>query len=79
MYAYHLRTGKRVKALTLNEITEPSPGYSSLNRFITHFELPMEGIWKIEVIMDGEGYGDVIISVKNKTLTAGNHGVSPDK
>lgn len=64
IYAYHKDMGERIETLYATLITEPSPGYSSLNRFTTSFELPLSGLWRIEVVLDEQIYGDVIISVK---------------
>ncbi|QED46587.1 hypothetical protein [Cytobacillus dafuensis] len=65
MYAYHKETGERITAVPPEKITEPSSGYPSLNRFTTFFELPIGGLWRIEVEFDGKFYGDVILNVPN--------------
>ncbi|MBO8173311.1 MAG: hypothetical protein H0Z33_15685 [Bacillaceae bacterium] len=64
MYAYHQDTGQRVTALSPQVINEPTPGYPTLSRFVTEFELPVGGLWRIEVFLDGRLYGDVIVNVK---------------
>lgn len=63
IFAYHEETGERITALSSEKIMEPSSGYSSLNRFTTTFELPVGGKWRIEVVLDGKAYGDVIIEL----------------
>ncbi|MFD2043241.1 hypothetical protein ACFSTA_07085 [Ornithinibacillus salinisoli] len=63
IYAYHKDTGDRVEALSRKEITEPSPGYDSLNEFTTVIELPHSGLWRYEIVFDGQVYGDVILEV----------------
>jgi hypothetical protein len=62
--AYHKETGERIVAYPPEKVTEPSSGYSSLNRFTTFFELPHSGLWRLEVVLNGKKYGDVIINVK---------------
>ena len=63
IYVYHKETGKRVTALSPQTISEPSPGYPSLNRFTTNFTLPLSGLWRYEVVLNDQIYGDVILSV----------------
>jgi hypothetical protein len=67
IYAYHKETGQSVIALPPKKITEPSSGYSSLNRFTTTFQLPVGGIWRFEVVLNEKMYGDVILSVKESS------------
>ncbi|MBX9976046.1 DUF4871 domain-containing protein [Cytobacillus firmus] len=64
--ALHKETGERIQVLPHQEITEPSPGYPSLQRFTTTFTVPYEGLWKYEVYLDGKAYGDVVVSVAEK-------------
>lgn len=64
IYAYSKETGERLTALPAMEIHEPSQGYDRLTRFTTNFELPSVGLWRIEVVLDDQIYGDVVISVK---------------
>ncbi|MDP5273256.1 hypothetical protein [Chengkuizengella axinellae] len=64
IYAYHEETGKQIIAFPPEIITEPSSGYLSLNRFTFSFELPLSGLWRYEIILDKEVYGDVILDVK---------------
>jgi hypothetical protein len=44
-------------------LLEQEPG-SSLDRFTINFKLPLSGLWRYEVVLDDEIYGDVILSVK---------------
>ncbi|WP_232698219.1 hypothetical protein [Brevibacillus daliensis] len=62
--AYHKESGKKITALPPTKITEQSSGYPSLNRFTTRFELPLSGLWRFEVALNGENYGDVVLDVK---------------
>jgi hypothetical protein len=61
--AIHKETGERTLLLAPQKITEPSAGYSSLQRFTTSFQIPYSGIWKFEVYLDGSFYGDVVLKV----------------
>lgn len=63
IYARHEGTGLYVTAHPPRKITEPSPGYLSLGRFTTAFELPLGGNWTYEVELDGQFYGDAVLSV----------------
>ena len=63
IYAYHKETDERVTAMAPATITKPSPNYSSLERFVTTFELPYKGLWRYEIVLDEEVYGDVILMV----------------
>jgi len=56
-------TGKQVVAVPPQQITEPSPGYSGLERFTTSFSLPVGGLWTFEVKLDGQRYGDFALNV----------------
>jgi hypothetical protein len=68
IYAQHLESGERITALAPKKITEPSPGYPSLERFTHTFEVPVGGLWKYEVFVDDQFYGDVILSVSEKMV-----------
>ncbi|OMF38462.1 hypothetical protein BK133_02790 [Paenibacillus sp. FSL H8-0548] len=63
--AIHINTGQQVVAVPTVKITEPSSGYKSLERFTANFALPLGGLWRFEVELDGHYYGDVILSVKD--------------
>lgn len=63
IYAVHKETGKRETAMSPMTITEPSPGYSSLERFTATFKLPYKGLWRYEIVLDEQFYGDVILMV----------------
>jgi len=64
--AVHKETGKRIEVLSPQKIKEPSPGYSSLQRFSTSFQVPYSGLWRYEVYLDGKAYGEVVVSVAEK-------------
>ncbi|WP_051251517.1 DUF4871 domain-containing protein [Paenibacillus harenae] len=61
--AIHIKTGQQVTGVPPVRITEPSSGYDSLGRFTARIALPLGGMWMYEVELDGETYGDVILSV----------------
>ncbi|WP_019152523.1 helix-turn-helix domain-containing protein [Robertmurraya massiliosenegalensis] len=65
----HQETGERINVLPSQKITEPTPGYSSLNRFTTEFIVPNTGLWKYEVYLDEKLYGDVIVSIESEEIT----------
>jgi hypothetical protein len=64
IYAYHKETGDKITVVPPNIVTEPSPGHSSLERFVAFFEIPLSGMWRYEVEIDGKFYADVILSVE---------------
>ena len=64
--AVNQESGERVQALDPLKITEPSSGYSSLQRFTTTFEIPYGGLWMYEVYLDGDGYGEVAVDVADE-------------
>ena len=66
IYAYHKETEEKITALNPIKIKEPSPGYSTLERFTVNFEVPQSGLWRYEVILDNEFYADVVFSIKDK-------------
>ena len=61
--AYNGKTGERINVVPPEKITDPSPGYSSLQRFTARFEIPYAGVWRYEVLLDGQSYGDVVLTV----------------
>jgi hypothetical protein len=67
--AFHKETGQRMQVLSPEKITEPSAGYSSLQRFSTNFQVPYSGLWRYEVYLDGKAYGDVVVIVAEKEGT----------
>ncbi|QWC21115.1 hypothetical protein KJK41_12270 [Bacillus haikouensis] len=72
--AIHKDTGERTQVAAPQKITEPSTGYSSLQRFTASFQVPYSGIWKYDVYLDGGFYGDVIVKVDENS----NHYNLPD-
>ncbi|XXM73111.1 hypothetical protein ACQ0QQ_04210 [Lysinibacillus sphaericus] len=61
--AVHKDTGERTQVFAPQKITEPSSGYTGLERFTASFQVPYSGIWKYEVYLDDSFYGDVIVKV----------------
>lgn len=61
--AVNQESGERIQALEPLKITEPSSGYSSLQRFTTTFKIPNGGLWVYEVYLNGDGYGEVAVEV----------------
>ncbi|MBM7660250.1 hypothetical protein JOC85_001017 [Bacillus mesophilus] len=66
IYATHKETGLQQTAVPPQTITEPSPGYDSLERFVFFTSVPISGEWKFKVVLDGEAYGDVILYIQEK-------------
>jgi hypothetical protein len=64
IYAYHKETGEKITGLSPETIIEPSTGYSTLERFTATFSVPKSGVWRYEVVLDGEFYADVVLAVK---------------
>lgn len=64
IHAYHKESGEKITVLPPQKITEPSPGYKSLNRFTTRMNIPYPGTWRYEVLLDNEFYGDVVLKLK---------------
>ncbi|WP_419955064.1 hypothetical protein ACN6MT_05690 [Neobacillus niacini] len=63
IYAYHQETGEKITGLSPETINEPSAGYSTLERFTATFTIPKSGVWRYEVVLDGEFYADVVFAV----------------
>ncbi|TFE24848.1 DUF4871 domain-containing protein [Cohnella luojiensis] len=61
--AYHHETGKQLTVVAPETITEPSPGYDSLDRFTARFNLPLAGTWKYEIKLNDQFYGDFVLEV----------------
>ncbi|WP_313800824.1 hypothetical protein [Cytobacillus sp.] len=72
IYAVHKETGKRLSVLPSTKITEPSSGYSSLERFTTKLLIPEAGLWKYEVYFDNKLYGDVVLAVQEAKFFPSN-------
>lgn len=62
--ATHLRSGYRLTAAQPALITEPSSGYDSLDRHTVAFALPLSGMWRYDVELDGRPYANVILFVQ---------------
>jgi hypothetical protein len=67
IYAVHIESGEKVIVQKPIKITEPSSGYSSLQRFTTFVGLPISGKWRFFVELNGRDYGDVSLNVKEAT------------
>lgn len=63
IYAIHISSGQKVTAVAPVEVTEPSPGYPSLDRFTARFGLPFSGQWRYVVELDGQDYANVELAV----------------
>ncbi|UVI32721.1 DUF4871 domain-containing protein [Paenibacillus spongiae] len=61
--AEHLDTGQQEVAVAPEEILKPSSGYPGLERYTATITLPLSGMWRYVVELDGEPYGDVILNV----------------
>lgn len=64
--AIQKNTGERLEVVAPQIITQPSTGYSSLQRFITHFQVPDSGKWKYEIYLDDKVYGEVVVNVSER-------------
>ncbi|TXK72381.1 hypothetical protein [Paenibacillus sp. N3.4] len=58
--AVQLLTGT-VEMVSSEVIATPSPGYPGLERYTVRFALPLEGIWRLDVLLDDKTYGDVTV------------------
>lgn len=63
IYAYHEETGQKVTAVSPKLIDEDSTGSPTLERFAARIELPLSGLWRYEIVIDGQFYADVVLSV----------------
>ncbi|BCB05125.1 hypothetical protein [Bacillus sp. KH172YL63] len=68
--AVHEKSGQRIEVQPPKKITDPSPGYSSLQRYTTSFAIPYSGKWRMEVYLDGKLYGDADLKVEDGILPA---------
>ncbi|MDP5276352.1 hypothetical protein [Chengkuizengella axinellae] len=66
IYAYHKETGERIIAYSPKKIKpESTLGFvAKLNTFIFEVKYPLTGLWRYEVILDNEIYGDAILDIK---------------
>jgi hypothetical protein len=60
--AVHLRSGIR-ETVSSEVIVRPSSGYPGLQRYTMRFALPLGGMWRFDVLLDGKLYGDVRLSL----------------
>ncbi|MCQ6557691.1 DUF4871 domain-containing protein [Paenibacillus mendelii] len=61
--AEHIESGQRMTAVAPEEIQKPSSGYQGLERYTAFINLPISGMWRYVVELDGEAYGDVVLQV----------------
>ncbi|REK71419.1 hypothetical protein [Paenibacillus paeoniae] len=61
--AVHLPSGQSQTAVEPMMVEEPSPGYAGLERYTASFALPLPGLWRYEISLDGEHYADVVLGV----------------
>jgi len=64
IYAYHKNTGEKFTVASPELIKEPSPGYYTLERFTATTVIPISGLWRYEVEINGEFYADIVLNVK---------------
>ena len=64
VFAYHKETGEKIVVVPPTIITEPSSGYTSLDRFTAFVEIPYSGLWRYEIEINSEFYAEVVLSVK---------------
>ncbi|MGO4548415.1 DUF4871 domain-containing protein [Paenibacillus sp. 2TAB23] len=60
--AQHMRSGQQ-ETISLGEIAGPSSGYETLERLTARFALPLGGVWTLEVLLDDQKYGNVVLSL----------------
>ncbi|MEK8128410.1 DUF4871 domain-containing protein [Paenibacillus filicis] len=68
--ALHALSGLEVAAVREETVTAPSPGYKGLERWTAAFTLPLSGLWRLAVKLDGQAYGDVVVSVSEGEWSA---------
>ncbi|MDR6549214.1 DUF4871 domain-containing protein [Paenibacillus qinlingensis] len=62
--AVHLPTGHR-ETVSSEKIETASPGYPGLERYAIRFTLPLAGVWRLDVTLDDQPYGDVAVSMSD--------------
>ncbi|MUT66629.1 DUF4871 domain-containing protein [Paenibacillus sp. NEAU-GSW1] len=63
--AVHTASGAEQTLVDRQKITEPSSGYSTLNRYtVANAGLPLSGFWRIVVELDGSTYGDAVLEAE---------------
>ncbi|RJE87602.1 DUF4871 domain-containing protein [Paenibacillus sp. 1011MAR3C5] len=61
--AAHLPSGQSLTVVEPAIVEEPSSGYAGLDRWTASFALPLGGMWRYEISLDGEYYADVVLDV----------------
>lgn len=65
IHAIHLASGVEETLVAGHQITQPSSGYSTLERYaLPSAGLPLSGYWRIIVEWDGEWYGDAVLEAR---------------
>jgi hypothetical protein len=67
--AIHKDSGIQIIVDPGHIIKEPSPGYPSLGRYVTFFGLPLSGVWRYQVKLNGVIYGDAVLHVNEPSWT----------
>ncbi|BFT71952.1 DUF4871 domain-containing protein [Paenibacillus sp. P36] len=62
--AVNLRSGL-VETVSSEVIKEPNIGYPRLERYALRFALPLDGLWRIEVKLDNNLYGTLMINMQS--------------
>lgn len=62
--ATHKDTGLKVTAMRAQKVESPSSGTDNLDRFVFSAGLPLSGIWKYEIELDGAFYGDAALQIQ---------------
>ncbi|MFD0959698.1 DUF4871 domain-containing protein [Paenibacillus chungangensis] len=59
----HLETGLRDRAVKPHLIDAPSSGYEGLERYTAFITLPLPGLWRYDVSLDGKKYAAMVLHV----------------
>ncbi|ETT64715.1 DUF4871 domain-containing protein [Paenibacillus sp. FSL H8-0457] len=64
--AVHRDTGTTIQELAETKITSDM-AYNDLTRVSSRFALPLSGLWRFDVMVDHEKYGDIVIDVPDSS------------
>lgn len=64
--AVHRDTGTTIQELSETKITSDM-AYNDLTRVSSRFALPLSGLWRFDVMVDHEKYGDIVIDVPDSS------------
>ncbi|MBH5319974.1 DUF4871 domain-containing protein [Paenibacillus sp. GSMTC-2017] len=59
----HIVTRKKLSPIKSYVITEYDPPEMNMERFIVNCALPLSGMWRFEVRLDGKRYADVLVEI----------------